>query len=186
MFCSYLHSTTTSPLSSSYLHSFSSFSTTTASHFFFFFFCSSAVNQLSTTTAAVLRDSFTQACINILHVYRKTCAANTSSGQLILPESLKLMPLFVLGSMKSRLMRDSVRPDDRAFLMTWLVNMPCNVCIPTVNPRLYSVHDLPEQVMISCVLCCVVSVSRTVCLVSFLGHWLTLLCTRCVCMCMCV
>ncbi|XWS15138.1 hypothetical protein CRYUN_Cryun35bG0068400 [Craigia yunnanensis] len=38
----------------------------------------------------------TNLCINILHYYRKFCATVSSSGQLILPEALKLLPLYTL------------------------------------------------------------------------------------------
>lgn len=33
--------------------------------------------------------------VNILHCYRVNCASTTSYGQLILPESLKLLPLYL-------------------------------------------------------------------------------------------
>ncbi|XP_022889924.1 protein transport protein Sec24-like CEF [Olea europaea var. sylvestris] len=36
-------------------------------------------------------------CINILHLYRKFCASASAPGQLILPEALKLLPLYTLG-----------------------------------------------------------------------------------------
>ena len=37
----------------------------------------------------------TESAIDMLHAYRKHCAANSSPGQLILPESLKLLPLYL-------------------------------------------------------------------------------------------
>ena len=46
------------------------------------------------------RGELVQGCIDILHVYRKKCASATSSGQLILPESLKLLPLYTLSLLK--------------------------------------------------------------------------------------
>ncbi len=48
------------------------------------------------------RGELVQGCIDILHVYRKKCASATSSGQLILPESLKLLPLYTLSLLKVR------------------------------------------------------------------------------------
>lgn len=44
-----------------------------------------------------VREHITNLCINILHAYRKYCATVSSSGQLILPEALKLLPLYTLG-----------------------------------------------------------------------------------------
>lgn len=37
----------------------------------------------------------TEAATEMLHAYRRHCAANSSPGQLILPESLKLLPLYL-------------------------------------------------------------------------------------------
>jgi hypothetical protein len=36
-------------------------------------------------------------CVTILYTYRKFCATASSSGQLILPEALKLLPLYTMG-----------------------------------------------------------------------------------------
>ncbi len=33
----------------------------------------------------------------VLYTYRKYCASNPAPGQLILPEALKLLPLYTLG-----------------------------------------------------------------------------------------
>ena len=47
-----------------------------------------------------VRENITQQCINSLYVYRKHCASSTQAGQLILPESLKLFPLYTLALLK--------------------------------------------------------------------------------------
>lgn len=39
----------------------------------------------------------TNLCVNVLLSYRKYCATVSSSGQLILPEALKLLPLYTIG-----------------------------------------------------------------------------------------
>lgn len=57
-----------------------------------------AANEIPSAPLAQVRDLATNTCINILYSYRKFCATNaTSSGQLILPEALKLLPLYILG-----------------------------------------------------------------------------------------
>ena len=70
-----------------------------------------------------VRDAFTELCADALYNYRVSCAKTSPAGQLILPESLKLMPLYTLGLLKSVGMRpnspDSGRgggggPDPRA------------------------------------------------------------------------
>ena len=50
-----------------------------------------------TTPLVQLREKMTNSCVNILYTYRKFCATASSSGQLILPEALKLLPLYTLG-----------------------------------------------------------------------------------------
>ena len=39
-------------------------------------------------------------CVRILSAYRKHCAASASPGQLILPESFKVLPVYTLGLKK--------------------------------------------------------------------------------------
>lgn len=43
-----------------------------------------------------IREKVLQDCVNTLYTYRKFCATTSSSGQLILPEALKLLPLYTL------------------------------------------------------------------------------------------
>jgi protein transport protein SEC24 len=57
-----------------------------------------AANVVPTTPLSQVRDQVTSTCINILQSYRKYCASVSSSGQLILPEALKLLPLYTLGT----------------------------------------------------------------------------------------
>lgn len=72
---------------------------------FFFFFCSFfffltlfvAAVEIPSTPLSQIREQVTNVCVNILHSYRKFCATVSSSGQLILPEALKLLPLYTLG-----------------------------------------------------------------------------------------
>ena len=60
---------------------------------------------------------------DILAAYRTYCARNPAPGQLILPEALKLLPAYVLGLLKSALLRPSaaIRVEWRAYLLSSLV-----------------------------------------------------------------
>jgi hypothetical protein len=62
--------------------------------------CYMTVMQGVTLTQA--RESVTAQVVNTLHAYRKYCAANSSAVQLILPESLKLLPLYALAFLKGQ------------------------------------------------------------------------------------
>ena len=51
-------------------------------------------------TLAAARDATTANTITTLAAYRKHCASNSSAVQLILPEALKLLPLYALALLK--------------------------------------------------------------------------------------
>ena len=63
-------------------------------------------------TLASCQDQLLRQCINQLFSYRKNCTTAPSSGQLILPEALKLLPFYSLGLSKSPCLRSviSVHP----------------------------------------------------------------------------
>lgn len=94
------------------------------------------------------RDSIRKAIIEILHVYRKRCASSTSSGQLILPEALKLLPLYTLGLLKHSVMADFTSVDERMFLFSFVDFIPLSVSISFCAPRLYDLTSLPEDVFL--------------------------------------
>lgn len=56
-----------------------------------------AAQDVITTPVAQERERMSSQCVNILYTYRKFCATASSSGQLILPEALKLLPLYTMG-----------------------------------------------------------------------------------------
>lgn len=108
-----------------------------------------AVRQLlTTTTPEEAQKALTAACIESLFVYRKHCASQTSAGQLILPEPLKLLPLCTLGMIKNTLFQPGVNADERSFLFAYVNSMPTYVSVAFVCPRLFSLSELPED-------CCV-------------------------------
>ncbi|KAL8502130.1 hypothetical protein ACS0TY_021301 [Phlomoides rotata] len=57
-----------------------------------------AASEIPSAPLVQVRDQATNVCINILYSYRIFCATVSSSGQLILPEALKLLPLYTLGT----------------------------------------------------------------------------------------
>jgi len=52
------------------------------------------------------RDKLVDKAIGVLMEYRFSCAPRSPPGQLILPESVKLLPLLCLGALKGILLRD--------------------------------------------------------------------------------
>lgn len=118
----------------------------------------------------------TSTCINILQSYRKHCASVSSSGQLILPEALKLLPLYTLGMIsclqfasllfafisisvtiknifidlsaliKSVGLRTDGRLDDRSYWVSTVSSISVLLAIPLVFPRMIPLHDLASRV----------------------------------------
>ncbi|XP_073136765.1 protein transport protein SEC24 B-like isoform X2 [Henckelia pumila] len=104
-----------------------------------------AANEIPSAPLAQVRDQATNICINILYSYRKFCATVSSSGQLILPEALKLLPLYVLALLKSSGLRTDGRIDDRSFWIGYVSPLAARLAIPLVYPRMIVLHDLDEK-----------------------------------------
>lgn len=54
----------------------------------------SAVWRLSEHSPKSIKEGIIARCAQSLVCYRKHCASPTSAGQLVLPESMKLLPLY--------------------------------------------------------------------------------------------
>ncbi|KAM9326103.1 protein transport protein Sec24C [Gastrophryne carolinensis] len=72
---------------------------------------------LNNQTKAV-RDTLINQCAQILACYRKNCASPSSAGQLILPECMKLLPVYLNCVLKSDVLQPGaeVTIDDRAYV----------------------------------------------------------------------
>ncbi|KAL3655073.1 Protein transport protein Sec24B [Castilleja foliolosa] len=104
-----------------------------------------AASEIPSDPLAQVRDQATNVCINILYSYRKFCATVSSSGQLILPEALKLLPLYTLALLKSTGLRSDVKIDDRSYWINHISPLPTPLVIPLVYPRMIAIHDLDEK-----------------------------------------
>lgn len=105
--------------------------------------------------------SFSKACqaltektSQMLYVYRKHCTTQSLSGQLILPEALKVLPLLMLGLTKSAAFRkssismqsgDAVTADERAGSLSFLISGTAADVVAMCYPRMYEIQDLPEE-----------------------------------------
>lgn len=61
----------------------------------------SGVFKLIESTPKTVKDNLISRCANILAAYRKHCASPSNAGQLILPECMKLLPLYINSLLKS-------------------------------------------------------------------------------------
>ncbi|KAL6854252.1 hypothetical protein ACP4OV_019155 [Aristida adscensionis] len=104
-----------------------------------------AANGIPSTPLSQVRDQVTSTCINILQSYRKYCASVSSSGQLILPEALKLLPLYTLALIKSIGLRNDGRLDDRSYWVSVVSSISVLLAVPLVFPRMIALHDLTSK-----------------------------------------
>lgn len=68
--------------------------------------------------------------------------SNDNKGALILPETLKLLPLYILGLQKLPCFRTDARADSRAVWMARFLSMPADRIVAAVHPRLLPLHTL--------------------------------------------
>lgn len=107
---------------------------------------------LDATRAAIV-----EVAVESLYRYRDTCAKASPASQLILPESLKLIPLYTLGALKSLGFRQNKRAqqaslpdprvDERSFVLQLLETMSPAVVYRILQPQLFSVEDLGETLV---------------------------------------
>ena len=106
------------------------------------------VSRVMVNGAKGSKESTISELVNLLHIYRQKCAAQTSPSQLILPDNLKLLPLYTLTTLKSPALKmfPGVKLDEKIFWMYKLLKMP-NSHIPYFfYPRVYKVTDVGTQV----------------------------------------
>ncbi|XP_061857138.1 protein transport protein Sec24C isoform X3 [Colius striatus] len=72
-----------------------------------------------------VRDALVSQCAQILACYRKNCASPSSAGQLILPECMKLLPVYLNCVLKSDVLQPGpeVTTDDRAYIRQLVTSM---------------------------------------------------------------
>ena len=100
------------------------------------------VNRPAKFSAASLRDRATSEAVTALHAYRRYCASNSAAGQLILPEALKLLPLYTLGLTKAAGIRVGASPDDRIAWAIRVLSSGAATVVPGCYPRLFNVTHL--------------------------------------------
>lgn len=104
------------------------------------------------------RAFLTDLAIEILYRYRINCSAQSPRGQLILPESLKLFPLYALGMQKHPAFLENteggaavggrnlpVRAQERAFELRRLQALPVHACINAIYPRIFRIDKVPKD-----------------------------------------
>ncbi len=90
----------------------------------------------------------------MLILLQSTFSANIS-GELVIPESLKMLPVYALGIVKSPVLRVAIgeRVDRRVHLLSSLGHMPWSRVVVFAYGRLYSMHaETPLKLSLSSVM----------------------------------
>lgn len=119
------------------------------------FFAKQSVFKLLDASAKAVKESLINRSAQILACYRKNCASPTSAGQLILPECMKLLPLYVNCLLKSDAISGGkdMTVDDKWFVMAAVLTMDVPSSLIYFYPRLYSLLDLDDILPPPCIRC---------------------------------
>nr|KAF6322831.1 SEC24-like protein C, COPII coat complex component [Pipistrellus kuhlii] len=94
-----------------------------------------------------VRDTLITQCAQILACYRKNCASPSSAGQLILPECMKLLPVYLNCVLKSDVLQPGaeVTTDDRAYVRQLVTCMDVAETNVFFYPRLLPLTKSPIE-----------------------------------------
>ncbi|KAA0724984.1 Protein transport protein [Triplophysa tibetana] len=111
------------------------------------FFAKYAYRSVLSSPTKNVRDSLVNQCAQILACYRKHCASPSSAGQLILPECMKLLPVYLNCMLKSDVLQPGadVSLDDRAYLRQLISTMDVAESHVFFYPRLLPLQKLDVE-----------------------------------------
>ncbi|CAM0137524.1 unnamed protein product [Umbelopsis sp. WA50703] len=111
-------------------------------------FMRQAVSLAGTKSTVQLRDELTDKCVKILAAYRKHCAYSSSPGQLILPDSFKLFPLYSVAMLKSLALKSSsnLDIDTRVYNMRYTKSLGILEQMTLLYPRMFPLCHLEADV----------------------------------------
>lgn len=108
------------------------------------FFAKQGLFKLLENNPKAIKDSLVTRAAQILACYRKNCASPTSAGQLILPECMKLLPLYISCLLKNDAFSggSDIALDDRSCVIYYVMSMDLPTSVQYFYPRLIPVHDV--------------------------------------------
>jgi protein transport protein SEC24 len=106
-----------------------------------------AIEKILDTNIKDAREALVNKLATMLSVYRVAAAGRvtgTGAGQLMTPDSLKQLPLFILALIKSEMMKTSpeLHPDYRSSLMMRYRTLGIRQSLQSLYPSMYRVHPM--------------------------------------------
>ncbi|KAK9908279.1 hypothetical protein WJX75_005414 [Coccomyxa subellipsoidea] len=96
-------------------------------------------------TLAAAKEGTAKATVDVLNSYRKNCSGQSAPGQLVLPEALKLAPLYNLALSKCPAFRVETSADLRALWLHRLVTTPVAKLVNLLYGRLLPLDHLLSE-----------------------------------------
>ncbi|KAK5131171.1 COPII subunit [Meristemomyces frigidus] len=112
------------------------------------YFAHKAVERALSSGLDAARDAIQAKMIELLQTYKKELGGgNMGGGGLQFPANLRALPMLFLGLMKNLGLRKSAQiPTDlRSAALCLLSTLPLPLLIQYIYPRLYSLHDMPDD-----------------------------------------
>lgn len=102
-----------------------------------------AIRQTLNVAPKQVREGLISQTAQVLACYRRQCTSSPSAGQLILPECMKLLPLYMNCLIHSYILQGGEIPtDERSYLIHLTNSMPVADTNVFFYPRLLPLHDL--------------------------------------------
>ncbi|XP_028654377.2 protein transport protein Sec24C-like [Erpetoichthys calabaricus] len=126
------------------------------------YFCKKAYCELLTTPGKTLRDSLVIELTEMLACYRKHCSSTkVSPGQLVMPQFLKILPVYLNCLRKSEVLLPSGHNsvNERAYMRCWGLSMDTKETARYFYPRIVQLSAVSEGKPLSAVRCSARSLS---------------------------
>lgn len=94
-----------------------------------------------------VKEEVVNSVVNVLLNYRVQSAPNSSPSQLVIPESLRLMPIYILSGLKThalRLLSSSRQLDNKVFQAIRLMGNSFTKMAYMFYPRIYNITEVTE------------------------------------------
>ncbi|KAH6606260.1 sec24 [Trichoderma cornu-damae] len=111
------------------------------------YFSHKAVERALSSGLDAARDALSAKVAELLQTFKKELAGGSMGGGLQFPANLRGLPLLFLGLTKNVGLRKSTQiPSDiRSAALCLLSTLPLPLLIRYIYPRLYSLHDMPDN-----------------------------------------
>lgn len=106
------------------------------------YFLKRAANEIPGSPTLKVQEQLTNFCINISRTYRQCCVRVPSYEYKPFPETLKLLPIYILALIKSMGLQTARRIDDCSYWITRVSFISVSSAVVLIYPRMMAVHTL--------------------------------------------